>query len=120
MAVNTHIINVAFDFDDDAIKKRLEDTAEKTIIDGIKHDLIQMLHKKMNSWNSHGFGESMSDKEKYAEVMEKYMRDAVETVIETHKDAIIDLAADKLVDKIYRTKKFKEKIDATINNSVKS
>lgn len=97
-----HIVNIAFDFDDDKIRsiaeKKCQDSMDEIIKDIILDQIAPMRYsfyekKETRDWSMlHG-------------KLDKAMRDFVES----HGDEIIELAAEKLADSFKRTKIWKEK-----------
>lgn len=98
-----HIVQFAISIDDDAIKKRITDSAEKQIKDELMQDIKSSIEREIfdmykGQWDA---------KEKKMGLQEWCKQLVVET-IEKHKDEIIELAAEKLADKLSRTKIVKE------------
>ena len=93
-----HIINIAFDFDDDKANKIAENTVENEldrIIKGIVTDKIAPM--KHNTWRP-------KERERDWTLLYNAVKNTVETMINEHKDEIIELAADKLVKSVKSTK----------------
>lgn len=93
-----HIINIAFDFDDDKANKIAENTVENEldrIIKGIVTDKIAPM--KYNTWRP-------NERERDWTLLYNAVKNTVETMINEHKDEIIELAADKLVKSVKSTK----------------
>ena len=93
-----HIINIAFDFDDDKANKIAENTVENEldrIIKGIVTDKIAPM--KHNTWRP-------NERERDWTLLYNAVKNTVETMINEHKDEIIELAADKLVKSVKSTK----------------
>lgn len=104
-----HILNIAFEFDDDKVKEIAEKTIEKemdTIIKGIILDKIA----------PEGYSYYGGRKERNWESFNNNVNSRVDEILNGHKEEIIDRAADKLVESVKRTKawreKYKEKLDA--------
>lgn len=103
--MSTHIVNVAFDFDDDKVRKTLEESAEKKVIDNLLTDIKKAICSKSdNYW---GYNAKVSD-ENFESGLKAIVYDEIERVLLDNKDTIIELAADKLADKLSRTKAAKE------------
>ena len=104
-----HILQVAFEFDDEAVKKKLENQCFKEVVDKITSD-----YKKVyaDQYKYNGYSRWPGSEEKLNNQFEQAVCDHVVTAIdgfcESHKDEIINLAADKLADRLSRTKKAKE------------
>lgn len=95
-----HIVQFAIGIDDEAIKKKIEESAEKQIIDKFYKDFVDSVaidwhgDFKNNTRLSNGF-RSMA-------------RQAVETVIDEYKNTIIEETAKILADRLLKTKAAKE------------
>lgn len=92
-----HILNVAFDFDDATIKRKVEASAYDQIIQKLYNDVKNSLPKTYRGPNYLSFA-----------------RDAAEKLIDEHKDEIIESATKALVEKAQNTKKWREAKDAAI------
>lgn len=103
-----HIVNIAFDFDDEKVKAIAENTVSHeldSIIKGIV--LNHIAPTKRNIW-----GNGMShDWEEF----DKRTREIVEEFLEANKDEILDRAATKLYESYKRTKAWKEKAEETLS-----
>ena len=93
-----HIIQFAVGIDDNAIRERVEANAEKEIIEDIKNDVKAHLYKE-NDW---GRG--------YSKQPSTYFDNKVTSFMNEHKDEIISLAADRLAERLSKTKAAKELI----------
>lgn len=93
-----HILNIAFDFDDEKVKKVAENTVENEL-DRIIKDIVtdKIAPMKYNTWRP-------NERERDWSGLHNTVKDTVETMINEHKDEIIELAADKLVKSIKSTK----------------
>lgn len=96
--MSTHIVNVAFDFDDDKVRKILEDSAEKKVIDELKEEVYRSLSKR-----SYGYGQYSKE-----EILKSLAERAVDSFFEDYKNEIIQEAAKILADKLVRSKAVKE------------
>jgi len=90
-----HIVNIAFDFDDAKVKKHIEDTVEKQIIDGIKKDIEYALTANVYRGNDVRTG------------MRELACAEINKYIESNKDAIFDEVCKRLEQRIARTKGYK-------------
>ena len=95
-----HIINVAFDFDDNAVKERIEKNVENEVINKIYSDIEGTIFRK--NWYSGKIDHN--DLEPTKEIVKSMCFD----LVQDNKDLIIDCVIEQLVDHIKRTKKFKE------------
>lgn len=91
-----HVFNIAIAIDDDAIQQAAIDYCAKQIDKGLTDGYL----KKGTYRNEVEFDY------KLAKVIDEHCQE----FLETHKDEIINAVTDKLVDKVFRTKAFKEKV----------
>ncbi len=90
-----YIVQFAIGIDDEATKKKVVETAEKQIIDNIYNDVKGMLFEKDRYGNITGRPSGMVERK-------------VDAFLESNREDIIELAAEKLADRLSRTKKAKE------------
>lgn len=95
-----HVVQLGISIDDDAIQKQIIKTAEKTIIGEIKEDIAKQIFHKSNSY----YGR---DKVELSEGAEGIVRNW----LDENSDKIIELAGKMVADKVFRSKKWKEKYD---------
>lgn len=98
-----HIVQFAIGIDDEAIRKRIEQTAEKQIVDGIKKDISDKFFHK-NAWTNEIF-------------LQSWVRDIVIDAVLEHKDEIVTAAASMLCDYMKRTKAVKEAVAGAVEDS---
>lgn len=103
--MSTHIVNVAFDFDDDKVRKTLEESAEKKVIDNLLTDIKKAICSKSD--NYYGFNAKPSD-ENFTGGLKAIVYDEIDKILLDNKDTIIELAADKLAERLSKTKAAKE------------
>ena len=89
-----HIIQFGITIDDDAIKKNVEASALNATVKMLTDELKASLPKT--------YGRSVD--------WNRVAYNCVEEFIEQNKAEIMDLAANKLVEKVYRTKAWKERV----------
>lgn len=106
--MSTHIVNVAFDFDDDKVRKTLEDTAYNAVIKDIKEDIMKAVID-----NPYKKGEGM-----FKEKLRYMVQDSIDSMLEDYKPEIIEAAAEKLAEKFSRTKAFKDKMKEAMEGGV--
>lgn len=92
-----HIIQFGVTIDDAAIEAGIRKNAEKIIIEEMKKDVEECFFKFDTSWGNRRVTGLSS-------AMEARLND----IIDEHKDQIIELAAEKLADKLSRSKAVKE------------
>lgn len=98
-----HIVQFAINIDDETIKRRLEDNAYNDICKKIEKDAIERVVPTRYGrpvWND-------------------LIDGALSDFLQDNKDAIIDLAAEKLVNAYKRTKAYKDTMKNALDNSVK-
>lgn len=107
--MSTHVVNVAFDFDDDKVRKTLEESAEKKVIDNILTDIKKAICSKSDRYY-YGYNNAKPNDENFESGLKVIIYDEIDKVLLDNKDKIIELAAEKLADKLSRTKAAKELI----------
>ena len=100
-----HIIQFAIGIDDEAIRQRVIETAEKKIMETITFDVRKQIFQK------HYYKQ-----DKLTDDLQYWVEEKVEHILEDCKDAIIERAAEKLADKLSRTKKAKEALNDVVEN----
>lgn len=101
-----HIVNIAFDFDDQTIKKKIEEDAYNDILKMIRED-IQKVICSMNYWSGKPNVNDISP-------LKEIVREEVRNVLAENKETIIQAAAEGLAESVKRTKKFKEAVNEVI------
>lgn len=96
-----HIVNVAFDFDDERVKKILEETTVDKIQKEIKQAILDEIFEKQ--WgNKH----AVPDRDPFREWVRQYIKD----LIAEYKDDICKHTAKELVEKFSKSNSFREKV----------
>ena len=98
-----HIVQFAIGIDDEAIRKRIEQTAEMQIVDSIKEDI-----------SDHIFRETTWAKDS---VLQNWVKDIVIEAVLEHKDDIIKAAAMELCEYMKRTKAVREAVAGAVEDS---
>lgn len=93
-----HIINVAFDFDDEAVAKKIKENAERVVLGEIRKDVEGYLFNVSRYYKD--------DRNRIEEISKDYLN----KILEEHKDQIITMAVERLADRLSRTKAAREKI----------
>lgn len=96
-----HIVQFAIGIDDERIKARIEDAAEKQILDDISKSVKDALFEKR--WNG--------NYERDSYVIREMAKEKVEEVIEENKEYILEQAYKLLADKLARSKAGKALLD---------
>ena len=103
-----HIVNIAFDFDDekvksiaeDAVSNELDSIIRKIVLDHIAPMAISVYGDvKRRNWDA----------------FDSKTREIIEEFLETNKDEILDRAATKLSESYKRTKAWREKAEETLS-----
>ena len=97
-----HIVQFAIGIDDEAIRKRIEASAENQIIDSIREDI-----------SDHIFRETTWAKDS---VLQNWVKDIVVEAILEHKDDIIKSAAMELCEYMKRTKAVREAVAGAVED----
>ena len=98
-----HIVQFAIGIDDEAIRKRIEASAENQIIDSIKSDVTDQIFRKSN-W-------------KDETQLHSWVKDIVVEAILEHKDEIIKSAAMELCEYMKRTKAVREAVAGAVEET---
>lgn len=98
-----HIVQFAIGIDDEAIKKRIEQTAEKQIVDSIKEDISDRIFRE-TTWAKDS-------------VLQNWVKDIVVEAVLEHKDDIIKSAAMELCEYMKRTKAVREAVAGAVEDS---
>jgi hypothetical protein len=98
-----HIVQFAIGIDDEAIRKRIEASAENQIIDSIKSDVTDQIFRKSN-W-------------KNETQLHSWVKDIVVEAVLEHKDDIIKSAAMELCDYMKRTKAVREAVAGAVEEN---
>ena len=96
-----HIVNIAFDFDDEKASKAAEKAVENEIDNIIKEIVMNHIAPLKTTF----YGKKERDWESFNDLI----GEAIKTLLEDKKEEIIELAADKLTESYKRTKAWKEK-----------
>ncbi len=104
-----HIINVAFDFDDKRITESIEEQVHKQVVDNITNEVKKIIFRK-NYYNVINENDSAPLKE----IVELHTRE----ILNDNKDKIIEMAANKLVDYLKRSKAVKEVVRDVLKENI--
>lgn len=104
-----HIVNVAFDFDDEKVKASIENQVHKEVIDNITNEIKQNMYRK--KWGECGYDKN--DPGPLKNMIEKNVKD----ILEEHKEMIIEIAANKLADSLKRSKAVKEAVGHVLDEA---
>lgn len=100
-----HIIQFGVNIDDDAIVRNIESSIQKKVEGAILQDVKQKIvgQENYSNWS-------------YSRRIEDLISNAASSFFTENKDRIIELASDKLTDKLVKTKAVKEMLSNTINS----
>lgn len=104
--VMEHIVQFAIGIDDEAIRNRVSQSAEKQITESIKKDVEGTIFYK--EWHNGNNLDRNSPKE--------WVKDMVKDVIEANKDQIIEAAVVELAKNMAKTKAVKEAMAKVVEN----
>lgn len=98
-----HVVQIAFDFDDNQIKKIVEEGCVETINNELKQYVIDELFEKEwgSGWKKHG------DPNRG---FQDWVKDEVRDVLKENREYICQLAAKELASSMNKNPKWKEKI----------
>lgn len=100
-----HIVQFAIGIDDNAIVKRIEENAEKTITDELKKSVMSIIFET-NRYTG-----------KLSNMASDWTERRVENFLEDHKAEIIECAGKYLAEKLARTKAAKEIVEDMKNEA---
>ena len=92
-----HIVQFAIGFDDEGIRKRLEENAYDDILNKLVNEAKKGLSLNCPEYNQ---------RERWKTIVDK----ALHNYFDENKETILDLAASKLAESYKRTKAYKEKM----------
>lgn len=97
-----HVVQLGISIDDDAIQKQVMASAEKKIIGEIKNDIeSQIIERHRASWSY--------DRSRDGLNLTTYAEAIIREWLDENSDKIIELAGKMVAEKVYRSKKWKDK-----------
>ena len=99
-----HIVNIAFDFDDDKARQIAESTIDNEMHNIVKNIVLDKIAPFENTWYSNKAGRNWSQ---FNAKVDNQIRD----FINENKDEIIERVASKVAESVKRTKAWKEKFE---------
>lgn len=105
-----HVVNIAFDFDDERIKKVLEDTT----VERVQKDIRQAVIDKIFSKSAWGMG-SHADPSK--DQLQEWVKREVINLLSDNKEYICKLAAKELAQSMAKSPKWKNMIVEEVKNN---
>lgn len=99
-----HIVQIAFDFDDERVRQTIENTVKKEVIDGIQADITKTLLRNFGSWNC-------SKESALVDLMRERTDNFLKDFLKENKDVILKAAAKNLSERLAKSKKGKELLE---------
>ena len=109
-----HIVQFGIGIDDEAIRKIIMEKAEKSILDDLKKQIRTDIDNQIFVIDR---GWSGKDRKKVD--LQDWVKDLVVKTLENNKEQIIEMASEKLADKMSRTKAVKEAMTEKIREEIK-
>lgn len=100
-----HIVQFGISIDDEQIKKTIEKNAMQQVVATFRNDIIKEM-----------IGKNNYTKSDYSTKMWNAINEQIKMFLDANKEEIINIASDKLVERLARTKKVKDMVANTINN----
>lgn len=101
--MSTHIVNIAFDFDDGVIRKRIEEDAYSDVVKGLTEEARKALPRKSGYWSSDRGVD-----------WDGLVRDRLSAFFSEHADEIVEAAAGRLCESLRRSKRVREAVDGAL------
>lgn len=98
-----HVVSIAFDFEDERVRKILSETVEQTVIRDIKQDVVDDIFEK-RGWGMNGHADSKNDPIQY------WVREMVKGMLEEVKEDICKQAAVEVAERLCRSPKWRQKL----------
>ena len=102
-----HILNIAFDFDDEKVRTIAEKKIEQDMDSIVKGIILDHIAPEI-------YNRYRGQTDRNWEVFNQKVNDRIDNIMEEHKQEIIELAAVKLADSFKRTKVWKEKASESL------
>lgn len=96
-----HILNIAFDFDDDKVRNTAEHAVENEMRDIINEIVLDKIAPMSSDW----YGKKERDWKR----LWHHIDDSIDKILADNRDEIIEKAADKLVKSVRNSKAWKTK-----------
>ncbi|WP_281740016.1 hypothetical protein [Holdemanella biformis] len=100
-----HIVQFGISIDDEQIKKTIEKNAMQQVVATFRNDIVKEM-----------IGKNNYTKSDYSTMMWNAIHKQIETFLDENREKIIEIASEKLADKLAKTKKVKDMVTNTINN----
>ena len=109
-----HVLNIAFDFDDEKVTKIAESAIENDINSIIEKIILDYLAPEKSYY--YGFEKKT---ERSWKGLSNKINERIDAMLNKHKDEIIEMASDKLVESYRRTKAWKERTSQKLDKEDK-
>lgn len=103
-----HVLNIAFDFDDEKVRTIVEKAIEQDMDSIIKEIILDRIAP-------HEYSYFNNKKERQWSKFEEMLDGRIDAILEEHKEEIIDRASTKLVESYKRTKAWKERSERELD-----
>lgn len=97
-----HVVNIAFDFDDDRVKKIVENGCVEKINKELKQDVIDAIYKH-DGWGSNSHGDPRHG-------LQDWVKEIVADILKENREEICKLAAHEIVQSMNKSSKWKNMI----------
>ena len=101
-----HILNIAFDFDDNRVRNVIEKQACEQVINKLSKDIENALVAEASGY--------YYNRSKVGDGIAAIAKSRVDRIIDDNKDIIIHVAAKQLAGRLMRTKAAKNAVDAAV------
>lgn len=105
-----HVLNVAFEFDDERIKELANRAAELEMDRIIRQIVMDEIAPETSGW----YGKPNRSWDKVWDILEDHIKD----IIAEHTEEIIERASNKLVQSVRNTKAWKERFKDVLEETV--
>lgn len=100
-----HIVNIAFDFDDERVERILNESVEQQVRDEIKQDILNKIFDKQYDPRRGRLNANPT-----RDPLQYWVKDAVMTILKDSKEDICRAVAHEIVESMSKSKKWKEMI----------
>lgn len=101
-----HILQFGINIDDEKIKQSIKEKAEKEVLNVITQDVKRALFEPYSTYGVY--------RDKFTYIPTNYLNDKIVDFLNENKDEILEMTANKLAEKLSKTKKAKETLDAVL------
>ena len=98
-----HVVNIAFDFDDDKIISSLEESCEEDVKKDIRQCIIDKVFAK-SDWGRRAHADPETDP------IQEWVKNYIKEIIAEYKDEIVAQAGKELAQSMWKSKKWQEQL----------